>query len=159
MKIEKDKVVSIHYTLKNEQGEVLDSSRDSEPLLYLHGNGNLIIGLEEELEGKTNGDTFNAAIAPEKAYGVFMQEKIITLPKTQFAGIPNLILGTKLEARFGEEVHLVTVTKITNEEITIDANHPLAGQTLFFEVEVHSIREASQEEISHGHVHGGGHHH
>lgn len=160
MVISKNKVVSIDYTLKNTEGEIIDSSEGLDPLVYIQGIGNLIPGLEEFLEGKKVGDSFNAVIPPEKAYGNFDESLVQLIPSKYFEQIPNLEIGMQLQANMDGEIRVVTVTAIEETEIQIDANHPLSGETLNFDVIVKSIRDASEEELEHGHVHGeDGHHH
>lgn len=156
MQITKDKVAQIHYTLTDNTGTVLDSSSGREPLTYLHGGGNLILGMEEGLEGKAKGDKFKLKIAPEKAYGVRDSKLIQKVPRSSF-GNQKIEKGMKFQTNHGG---VVTVTETGLESITVDGNHPLAGVELNFEVEVMGIRNATPEEIAHGHVHGdGGHHH
>lgn len=156
MQISKNKVAGIHYTLKNGQGEILDTSDGREPLYYLHGAGNLIIGMEEGLEGKNAGDKFSLKISPEKGYGELDPDMIQKVPRSAF-GDQEVRPGMKFSTNQGG---VVTVTEVGLENVTVDANHPLAGVELNFEVEVMEVREATSEEISHGHVHGpGGHHH
>ena len=156
MQITKDKVAQIHYTLTDNKGTVLDSSSGREPLTYLHGGGNLILGMEEGLEGRAKGDKFKLKIAPEKAYGVRDNALIQKVPRASF-GNQKIEKGMQFQTNHGG---VVTVTETGLESITVDGNHPLAGVELNFEVEVMAIRNATAEEISHGHVHGdGGHHH
>ncbi|HLF34467.1 MAG TPA: peptidylprolyl isomerase [Cyclobacteriaceae bacterium] len=156
MRIQKDKVVSIHYTLKDKEGNILDTSSGREPLTYLHGNGNLISGMEEGLEGKSSGEKLDLEISPEKGYGVRNEELVQQVSRTAF-GDQKVEKGMEFQTKSG---HTVVVTKVGLEQVTVDANHPLAGKDLFFNVEVLDIREATKEELDHGHVHGpGGHHH
>jgi FKBP-type peptidyl-prolyl cis-trans isomerase SlyD len=156
MQITKDKVASIHYTLTDNTGNVLDSSEGRDPLHYLHGAGNLIIGMEEGLEGKTKGDKLNLKIAPAKAYGEKDDTLIQKVPRSAFGG-QEVKVGMQFSTNQGG---VVTVTHVGLENITVDANHPLAGVELNFVVEIMDVRNATAEEISHGHVHGpGGHHH
>ncbi len=148
-------VVSMHYTLTNDAGETLDSSEGQDPLAYLHGAGNIIPGLEDALAGKTTGAKVKASIAPEEGYGVRQEEMIQAIPREMFAAEdiqPGMI--------FQAEGHMLTVVSVTDAEVTVDGNHPLAGQTLHFDVEIVEVRPASAEELEHGHVHGpGGHQH
>ncbi|MCW5912924.1 MAG: peptidylprolyl isomerase [Cyclobacteriaceae bacterium] len=156
MQITKHKVAAIHYTLTDNDGKVLDSSAGKEPLYYIHGIGNLIPGMEEGLEGKVKGDKFNIKVAPEKGYGIKESSLVQEVPRSAF-GTQEIKAGMQFQTNRGQ---VVTVTKVGLENITVDANHPLAGVELNFAVEVIEIREASADEISHGHVHGpGGHHH
>ena len=156
MQITKNKVASIHYTLRDNEGQIIDSSEGREPLNYLHGAGNLIIGMEEGLEGKAKGDKFTLKIAPEKGYGDKDASLVQEVPRSAFGG-QEVKPGMRFSTNQGG---VVTVTKVGLDSITVDANHPLAGVELNFQVEVMDVRNASPEEISHGHVHGpGGHHH
>ena len=160
MKIAKGKVVSIEYTLRDDNGNVLDSSDGREPLAYLHGNGNLIPGLESQLEGKIANDILKVSVAPADGYGEFDQSQIVTVPRNQFTGINDLAVGMQFTSSGPDGERVVTVTKIEKENVTVNGNHPLAGQTLNFDVKIIGVREATAEELSHGHVHGaGGHHH
>ena len=160
MQISDNKVVSIHYTLTNDKGEVLDSSSGKAPLAYLHGNKNIISGLENALNEKVVGDKFNISIPPEEAYGVHDEALIQVIPKRVFQGIEEIEAGMQFQAKSDEGIQVVTVTKVDGDKITVDGNHALAGETLTFDVEVADIREATQEELQHGHVHGpGGHGH
>lgn len=160
MKIEDKKVVSIHYTLTGDDGAVLDSSDGRDPLAYIHGMGNIIPGLEAHLLGKSAGDTLKASIAPEDGYGEVDPAQIIQVSRSQFEGVKDLAVGMQFTASGPEGNQMVTITKIENDVVTVDGNHPLAGQTLYFDVNVVDVREATADEMSHGHVHGpGGHHH
>ena len=154
------KVVSIHYTLKDDEGTILDSSSGKDPLAYLHGANNVISGLETAMEGKKPGENFSVRIEPTEAYGEKDDTKLQTLDRSMF-GEHEVQIGQQFHAADPEGNSIVvTVTNIDGDEIIIDGNHPLAGITLNFDVEVVDIRDASDEEISHGHVHGeGGHHH
>lgn len=156
MQITKNKVAAIHYTLRDNKGTIIDSSDGREPLYYIHGNGNLIIGMEEGLEGKQKGDKLQLKIAPEKGYGEKDPDMIQKVPRSAFGG-QEVKPGMKFSTNQGG---VVTVTEVGLENVTVDANHELAGVELNFDVEVMEVRDASAEEISHGHVHGpGGHHH
>ncbi len=160
MKISQDKVVVMHYTLRNDAGVVLDSSAGGEPLAYLQGNGNIIPGLESALEGRTAGEKLSVSIQPADGYGVREEKLVQAVPRAAFKGVDQIAPGMQFHAQGPEGARLVTVTKVDKDTVTVDANHPLAGQTLHFEVEIAEVREASSEELEHGHVHGaGGHHH
>lgn len=160
MQVATDKVVVIHYTLKNAEGQVLDSSEGGDPLAYIHGNGNIIPGLEEALEGKVAGDKLNVSIAPDKAYGMHSAELVQQVPKRAFQGVGQVQEGMRFTAQTEHGPRQVVVTRVIGDMVTVDGNHPLAGQTLNFDVEIAEVRDASQEELEHGHVHGpGGHHH
>src|SRR5262249_50646633 len=160
MSIAQDQVVSIHYTLKNDAGDVLDSSANGEPLTYLHGHGNLIPGLERELTGKNVGDKLAVTIAPADGYGDYDKALVQRVPRRALKGIQSVRVGMQLQAQTEDGARTVTVTQLTGDLVTLDGNHPLAGQNLNFEVEVKDVRDATAEELAHGHVHGpGGHHH
>ncbi|MEN8259413.1 MAG: peptidylprolyl isomerase [Pseudomonadota bacterium] len=160
MQISNNAAVQIHYTLTNSAGETLDSSIDSTPLAYLQGAGNIISGLEKALDGKAVGDTFVVSVPPEEAYGVHEDAKIETVPRSAFQGVAEIEPGMQFQAQSPMGPLIVTVTEVGDDEVTIDGNHPLAGETLTFDVEVVEVREATAEELAHGHVHGpGGHHH
>jgi len=156
MQITKHKVASIHYTLTDNEGKILDSSSGREPLTYIQGIGNLIPGMEEGLEGKTKGEKLSLKISPEKGYGVKDETLTQRVPRTAFGG-QEVKVGMQFQTNQGG---VVTVTHVGLSEITVDANHPLAGAELNFAVEIMDIRPATEDEIAHGHVHGpGGHHH
>ena len=160
MKIAQEKVVSIHYTLKNAEGSVLDSSSGSDPLAYLHGAGNIIPGLESALEGKEAGEKLAVTVEPGQGYGDRDERLVQDVPRAAFKDVQELAPGMQFQAQGPQGTRLVVVTQVAEETVTVDANHPLAGQTLHFEVEVAEVREATKEELEHGHVHGaGGHHH
>ena len=161
MQVSKDKVVSIDYTLTNNQGQVIDSTQGRAPLAYLHGKSNIIPGLEKELEGKNVGDSLKVAVRPEEGYGNHDPQMVQSVPKNAFKGIADIKPGMQFQAQGpGGQTRVVTVTKVDAENVTVDANHPLAGQTLNFDVTVREVRDATPDELSHGHVHGpGGHQH
>jgi FKBP-type peptidyl-prolyl cis-trans isomerase SlyD len=160
MQVTQDAVVLIHYTLTDDAGKTLDSSAGGEPLAYLHGNGNLIAGLERALEGKQPGDKLTVKIAPAEGYGEYDKALVQRVPRRSLRGIGDIRVGMQLRAQSDRGPRTVTVTQVMGDMVTIDGNHPLAGQNLNFEVEVTDVREATEEELAHGHVHGpGGHHH
>lgn len=154
-------VIAIDYTLTNEAGEVLDSSEGSEPLVYLHGAGNIIAGLENALVGKAVGDELEVSVEPADAYGEYSAELITNIGREMFEGVDQLEVGMQFHASAPDGgMQIVTIRDIEGDQVTIDGNHPLAGQQLNFKVKVASVRAASEEEIAHGHVHGeGGHQH
>lgn len=154
MQISQHAVVSFHYTLTDDTGRTLDTSKGGEPLAYLHGIGNLIPGLERELEGKSPGDKFSVTIAPQDAYGEYDESLVQQVPRRVLKGIPNLRVGMQLQAQSPEGSRAVTVKQIAGDMVTLDANHPLAGKNLNFDVEVTDVRQATPEELAHGHVHG-----
>jgi len=147
-------VVSMHYKLTDDDGNVLDSSEDSEPLAYLHGAGNMIPGLEKAMVGKVEGDALQVRIEPAEGYGEVMPDLIRTIERAAFQGIESVEVGMAFEAEAPDgSVQRIVVKEAVGEEITIDANHPLAGVPLNFDVEIVGVREATEEEIAHGHVH------
>ncbi len=160
MTIKQDSVVTLHYTLRDDGGEVIDSSTSGSPLSYLHGRGNLIPGLERELQGRSAGDKLNVKIAPADGYGQYDAALVEQVPRRALKGISNVKVGTQLRAHTAQGPRTVTVTRMVGDMVTLDANHPLAGKSLSFEVEITGVRDATDEELSHGHVHGpGGHPH
>lgn len=160
MNIVKDTVVSIDYTLKNSEGVVLDTSADGEPMSYLHGAKNIIVGLEQELEGKAAGDELSVEVKSELAYGERIDALIQEVPKEAFGELGDIEVGKRFQAETEQGPVPVVVTAMTETTVTVDGNHPLAGQDLYFEVTVKEVREASKEEIDHGHIHGpSGHQH
>jgi FKBP-type peptidyl-prolyl cis-trans isomerase SlyD len=160
MQITKDAVALIHYTLTDDEGKTLDTSAGGEPLAYIHGNGNLIPGLERELEGKGEGDKVDVKIAPADGYGEFDKDLIQRVPRRALKGVGDLHVGMQLHAQSERGTRAVTVTQLVGDMVTLDGNHPLAGKNLNFKVEIVGVRAATEEELSHGHVHGpGGHHH
>ena len=160
MQVAKDAVVTIHYTLKNDAGETVDSSAGSDPLAYLQGNGNLIPGLENALEGKQAGDKVSVKVAPGEGYGEYDKSLVQQVPRRSFKGIANIQVGMQFQVQSNQGPRAVTVTNVIGDMVTVDGNHPLAGQNLNFDVEITEVRAATEEELAHGHVHGpGGHHH
>lgn len=160
MQIAKDTVVAFDYTLTDSHGTVLDTSTGGEPLSYLQGAGNIIPGLESQMEGKAVGDQFKATVEPELAYGVKRDELISPVPRTAFPAEVEIKVGMQFQANTPQGPRVVTVTAVTPDEVTVDANHELAGKTLVFDVTVRSVRAATDEELSHGHSHAaGGHQH
>lgn len=156
MTISKNKVVSIHYTLTNSSGEVMESSREREPMHYLHGAGNIIKGLESALEGKSAGDTFQVTIEPADAYGERRPANLQRVSAKHFREPKKLKPGQVVGLQTRQGPVQVTVVKVGRFNVDVDANHPLAGQALTFDVEVTGVRDATAEEKSHGHVHGSG---
>ncbi|EIE1227005.1 peptidylprolyl isomerase [Vibrio vulnificus] len=156
MKIEKNVVVSLAYQVKLEDGIVVDSSTTDAPLDYLHGHNNLITGLENELEGKAAGDKFTVTVAPEDAYGEHNDALVQRVPAEVFQGVDQIEVGMRFLADTDQGPIPVEVTEVDGDEVVVDGNHMLAGQTLTFDVEVVAVREATAEEIEHGHIHQGG---
>jgi FKBP-type peptidyl-prolyl cis-trans isomerase SlyD len=160
VEITADRVVTIHYTLKDDAGVVLDSSAGGEPLAYIQGHGNLVSGLEKALEGKQGGNTLAVSVAPADGYGVRDETLIQRVPKRSLQGSGEIKKGMQFQARAADGMRLFTVTAVMGDMVTLDGNHPLADQTLHFDVEIVEVRAATTEELEHGHVHGaGGHHH
>ena len=152
--IDEGRVVSIHYTLTNDDADLLDSTEESGPMDYLHGAENIILGLEDALEGKTVGDKLKVRVDPEDGYGEVFTELMQIVDITAFEGVESIEVGMQFESESDDgELELVSVKSIDGNEVTIDANHPLAGVTLNFDVEVVGIRDATAEEIEHEHVH------
>lgn len=160
MEIAVDAVVLIHYTLKDDGGKVLDSSDGSEPLAYIQGHGNLVPGLEKALEGKKDGDAVAVTLTPDEGYGTRNEALVQRVPKRSLQGSGEIRKGMQFRAQTDEGLRVFTVTAVVGDIVSLDGNHPLADQTLHFDVEVVSVRAATTEELEHGHVHGaGGHHH
>ncbi len=160
MQIAKHRVVTIDYTLMNNDGEVLDTSKGQEPLAYIQGMEFMIPGLETALEGKSSGDSLSVIVEPKDGYGERDEELVKTVERTMFGDVERLEAGMQFQADTDDGIEVVRVTAIDGDKVTVDGNHPLADTTLNFKVQVVGVREASQEELDHGHVHGaGGHHH
>jgi FKBP-type peptidyl-prolyl cis-trans isomerase SlyD len=147
-------VVSIHYTLTNAEGDMLDSSEGSDPLSYLHGAGNIIPGLEKALVGKTTGASLQVSVAPEDGYGEVHSELMEEVPASAFQGVEKVEPGMSFEAQDAQgNVRRVVVKSVGDGVVVIDGNHPLAGMHLNFDVEVVGVRDATAEEVAHGHAH------
>ncbi len=160
MEVSADRVVTIHYTLKDDGGAVLDSSAGGEPLAYIQGHGNLVAGLEKALEGKADGTKLVVDVSPAEGYGIRDEKLIQRVPKRALQGSGEIKKGMQFQARTDDGMRLFTVAAIIGDMVTLDGNHPLADQTLHFDVQIVGVREATSEELEHGHVHGaGGHHH
>ncbi len=160
MQIGSNKVVTIDYTLTDNEGTVIGTSKSEEPMSYIQGIGKLIPGLESALEGKSTGDTLLVSVAPEEGYGLRNDSLVQAVPRQAFQGIDTIEPGMQFQAQGGAGPMLVTVVEVGDTEVKIDGNHPLAGKSLIFSGVVTGVRAASAEELTHGHVHGeGGHHH
>ncbi len=160
MKVSENKVVSLNYTLKNSEGEILDTSEGREPLVYLHGVGGLIPGLEARLEGHEKGVKLDLVIPAEEAYGTRRDELLHVVPKSGFQGDEEMAEGMRVQLQTEQGPAIATIAKIEDENVTLDLNHPLADIELHFNVEIVDLREASEDELNHGHAHGpGGHQH
>ncbi|MFW5883240.1 MAG: FKBP-type peptidyl-prolyl cis-trans isomerase [Verrucomicrobiota bacterium] len=161
MDIQKDKVVSIDYKLTDDSGQVLDTSEGREPLAYLHGHQNIVPGLEKALEGKSEGESLDVVVEPSEGYGEINQKLVQEVPRSQFPADADLQVGMMFRAQTNDgQERVFTIKDIGEEVVTVDGNHPLAGANLNFAVQIKSVREASEEELEHGHAHGaGGHQH
>jgi FKBP-type peptidyl-prolyl cis-trans isomerase SlyD len=160
MQITSGTVVVFDYTLTDDDGDIIDSSAGGDPLAFIQGEGQIVPGLEKAMEGKKAGDSFKVSVEPAEGYGLHDPENITVVPADQIEGGDELEEGMQLhtEGEFGEQT--VIITKIEGNEVTIDGNHPLAGMTLHFDIAIRDVRQATKEEMDHGHVHGpGGHHH
>lgn len=158
MQIAAQAVVAFHYTLTDDAGEVIDSSVGHEPLTYLQGSGQIVPGLERQMEGHSHGDKFTAQVSPEEGYGQPHPELLQQVPRSAFPGADDVQPGMRFQGRSPQGELNVIVTKVEGDTVFIDGNHPLAGKTLHFAVEVTDVRAATAEELEHGHVHGAGGH-
>jgi len=160
MQIEPQKVVTLHYTLTDEQGAVIDQSDDGS-FVYMHGANSIIPGLENALAGKKAGDELSVSVAPEDAYGERSDGMLQQVPLSMFEDQSQVEVGMQFHAQGPNgETLIVTVTEVSDDNVTVDGNHPLAGSQLNFDVKVIDVRDATEEEVSHGHAHGpAGHHH
>ena len=156
MQVAKNKVVSIHYTLKNDAGTVIDSSESDAPLVYLHGAQNIIPGLEKALEGKVTDDALEVSIDAVDAYGEYNKELTQVVPSNMFEGVDTLEPGMEFQAETAQGMQVIRIAEVNGDEVTIDGNHPLAGERLHFDVNVADVRDATADEISHGHIHSEG---
>ncbi|MBZ4202514.1 MAG: peptidylprolyl isomerase [Methylovulum sp.] len=159
MQVADNIAVTIHFTLTDDDGEIIDSSIGEEPMTYLHGSGQVITGLEKALLGKTVGEKFTIRIEPEEAYGVFSEDRIEVIPRDMFDEGDVIEVGMQFEADVAENPAIITIVAVEGDNVTIDSNHPLADVALTFEVEIIGLRPATEEELEHGHVHGEGCHH
>ena len=158
--IGKNSVVSVNYKLTDDDGKVLDSSDGSKPLMYLHGAGNIIPGLEKALVGKGEGDSLKVRIEPAEAYGEVNPDGIKTIERAAFEGVESVEAGMMFEAKSPDgKTQQIRVKKVEGDEVTIDINHPLAGVALNFDIQIVGVREATKEELDHGHTHEEGHTH
>ena len=158
--VTKDRVVRFHYTIRNGDGEEVESTRDGEPLAMLQGHGNVLAGIETALEGLTTGATSTVTLPPEEAYGERRDDWTQRVSKKYLPRTPKPVPGMTVQLQTEKGPRSVTILKVGNKVVDVDLNHPFAGQALTFDLEVVEVREAAPEELSHGHVHGpGGHHH
>jgi len=153
MNVEKNKVVSINYTVKDDKGEVIDTSEGRKPLNYIHGLGYIVKGLENALEGKAAGDSISVTVKPEEGYGSYSKDLLFKVEKEKFNQISNLAVGMQIQMQTENGPMIFSVAAIEGETVTIDGNHPLAGKNLHFDVSVAEVRDATQEELDHGHAH------
>lgn len=153
--IDQNQVVSMHYTLKDDKGNVIDSSEGQEPLTYLHGAGNIIPGLESALVGRKTGDKVQVRVEPQDAYGSPNPELVQTVDRKMFQGVEELEPGMvfQVQASEGQPPQRILVQKVEEDQVTVDGNHPLAGVPLNFDVDIVSLRPASETEVEHGHAH------
>lgn len=156
--IKKDSVVTLSYTLKNNEGMELDRAGSDEPLVYLHGNGQIISGLESQLDGLGAGDKKEITVPPEEGYGNVNPSLILEIDRQHFPKDVDIKPGMQFSADMGEKQQIFTVLNVGEEQVKIDANHPLAGETLHFSVEILNVRDATREELEHGHAHTGKEH-
>ena len=160
MRIEKHKVVVVDYILTDDMGRVLDTNDGDGAFAYLHGVGGVVPGLERALEGHVPGDHLKVKVEPHEAYGVRDESQVETLPRSDFRGIDQVLPGMQFHASDGERGRFVTVVAVEGDNVRVDANHPLAGKNLNFDVTILEVRDATAEELEHGHAHGAhGHHH
>lgn len=156
MTIQDKKVVSFHYTLTNQDGEQMETTRDKEPMTYLHGAQNIIPGLESAMAGRSVGDEFQVTLDPADAYGEKKEANIQRISSKHFRFPKKLKPGQVVGLQTRKGPVQVTIVKVGRFNVDVDSNHPMAGQALTFDVEVSAVRDATEEEISHGHAHGPG---
>ena len=158
MQIDAKKAVTFHYSLRDDEGTVLDSSEGGEPLTYLHGEGNIVPGLEKALAGKAAGESVQVTLTPEEGYGVRDDKNLRNVPLRKISD-KKVTVGMQVQLRTSEGAQIATVTAVRGDYATVDLNHPLAGMKLHFDVEVVAVRDATPEELTHGHLHEPGGHH
>ena len=159
MGITRDSVVTIHYTLKDDAGTVIDSSASGEPLAYLHGHGNIVPGLEQALSGRDAGEKLSVQVSAAEGYGEYDKELVQSVPRRTLRSIKDVQPGMHLHAQTEAGTRTVTVTRVQGDMVTLDGNHPLAGKNLNFDIQIEEVRQATEQELSHGHVHGPDGHH
>lgn len=159
MQIAKNTIASIDYRLSDETGNVLDSSEGRPPLEYLHGVGQLIPGLEGALDGRVEGDALDVEVPPAQGYGERDEALVFPVDKQNFSDAEGIEVGMRVKLETPDGEHEVSIASIEEDKVVLDANHPLAGRTLSFAVKVVGVREATQQELQHGHVHHAGHDH
>lgn len=159
MKAARGRVVSLHYTLTDDSGVQLDSSREREPFAYLHGYGNIIAGLEAALEGCEAGFSSAIHLTPAEGYGEYNPEAVFEAPRAQFPPGENIQIGMRVQGEGERGILNFTVVDVNDQVVVLDANHPMAGKNLHFAVEVLAVRDATAQELAHGHAHTHGHDH
>ncbi len=153
MQIKDDTVVTFDYTVLNEKGDVIESSEDQGPMRYLHGEGKIVPGLETALDGKEPGDTFSITLPPEEAYGMRDDTRIHVFTRNELSGLGEINIGMQLQAEDDSGKKILTISKIEDDEITLDENHPLAGKTVSFDVTITDVRPPNDEELGHSENH------
>ncbi len=153
MQVEDNCCVAIDYTVKDDEGTVVDTSEGRDPLVYLHGHNNIVPGLEKALVGKSEGDELEVKVEPGEGYGERVEELVQDVPREMFQGVDDIQPGMQFQAQTANGPQIVTVSEVGDESVKVDGNHPMAGKTLHFDVKVANIREATEEEIEHGHAH------
>jgi FKBP-type peptidyl-prolyl cis-trans isomerase SlyD len=156
--IDADKVVSFHYSLRDEQGTLIESSEGKSPVIYMHGRGNIVPGLEREMAGKQGGEKFTATVPPEQAYGLRDDNAVQRVPIKHLATRGRIVPGQMIAVNTNQGARHARVVKVGHFNVDLDLNHPLAGKTLVFDIEIVDVRPATQEELEHGHAHGPGAH-
>lgn len=149
MQIKDDTIVTFDYTVLDEKGDLIESSKDQGPMRYLHGAGRIVSGLEAALDGKKTGDTLSVTLSPEQAYGKRDDTRIHVFNKNELSGLGEVKIGTQLKAEGDSGTRILTISKIEDDEITLDENHPLAGKTISFDITVTDVRPATDEELGH----------
>lgn len=153
MKVKHNMVVTFDYTLRDDEGNILETSKGRQPLKYLHGNGNLLPGLEKALEGKQKGDVVEVRLTPEEGYGHVDESLIQEVPRDLFDDPENLEEGMQFQANTENGSYILTIKEVKDDTVVVDGNHPLAGKNLHFEIKILDVREATLEEIAHRHAH------
>lgn len=158
MIVSKGKVVTFRYTLKSENGDLIETNENGDPMKYLHGTGAIVPGLESSMEGKEANQSYSVTITPEEGYGLFDDSLIFSVPKSSFNDTESLEVGMSVETESKEGYQIFYIKGIEEETVILDGNHPLAGQKLHFDIEINEVRDATSEEKEHGHVHDHHHH-
>ncbi len=159
MQIADKTVVSFNYTLRNDAGETVDTSEGREPMAYLHGFNQIVAGLEKEMTGRSSGDSFQVTVSPDEGYGPHRPELVQVVPRSAFQGVDQLEVGMRFQADSSQGPMLVRIADVSDEQVTVDGNHDLAGANLHFDIAITDVREATEQELDHGHVHTDGHDH